>query len=178
MLTKTNTIDVIKMARYSRRTSWRSRPLYNTRVPFEDGFSVGSHNNRMKQIKSEPYVDRKRYLPTNEDGSPRMPKKPYDRPKNKMWTNDNVAAAGVAGVGAAGVVGTAGGIAIDKLNSSIASGIEEGFAGHKAAQESGFGTYDALTESAMAGRWLSRIEASAGRMLPLVEELLDIAIAV
>lgn len=119
------------MARYrKRRITWRDRPLYNPRVPFEDGYSVGVHNNRMKQIKSEPYVARKRYLPTNADGSPRMPSKPYDRPKNKMWTNENVAAAGVLGAGLAAMARTGVGIAVDRMNTSITSAIEEGFAEH------------------------------------------------
>jgi len=37
------------MARYSRRrVTWRDRPLYNTRIPFEDG---GSQFNRLHTIK-------------------------------------------------------------------------------------------------------------------------------
>lgn len=161
------------MARYrKRRITWRDRPLYNPRIPYQDGFSVGAHNNRIKQVKSEPYVSRKRYLPTNADGTPRMPKKPYDRPSNKMWTNETVAAAGTVGVGAAALARTAAGIAIDKMNTSITSAIEEGFAQHAAFNESGIPRFDALTESAMAGKWLTRAEEGLGRMLPLIEELL------
>lgn len=43
------------MPRYrARRIKWRDRPLYNTRVPFNDGFGLASHNRRLKEIKKEP----------------------------------------------------------------------------------------------------------------------------
>tara|TARA_B100001142_G_scaffold83182_1_gene84260 strand:+ start:309 stop:800 length:492 start_codon:yes stop_codon:yes gene_type:complete len=163
------------MPRYrKRRITWRDRPLFNSRVPFDDGFSVGCHNNRMSQINREPYTS-KQHLPKDQT---RMTKKPYDRPKNKIWSNENVAAAGTLGVGAAAMARTAVGIAVDKMNTSVTSAIEEGFAQHAAFNDSGIPTFDALTESAMAGKWLSRIEAGAARMVPLVEELLDVAILV
>lgn len=52
--------NVIKMARYrSRRVVWRDRPLYNTRIPYQDGHN---HLNRLhavkKQAKNELDIDR------------------------------------------------------------------------------------------------------------------------
>jgi hypothetical protein len=50
-------------ARRSRRIRWLDRPLYNTRVPFQDGFGLSAQNHRMKEIKKEPGTNqRKRFL--------------------------------------------------------------------------------------------------------------------
>ena len=67
---------------------------------------------------------------------------------------------------------TAAGIGVDRLNARIGSAIEEGFARHAAIQDSGVYTYDALTESAMIGRYLDSAIATGSRILPLVEDLL------
>lgn len=42
---------VIKMSRYrARRITWRDRPLYNTRIPYQDG---GSQLNRLHAVKKQ-----------------------------------------------------------------------------------------------------------------------------
>jgi len=49
------------MARYrSRRVVWRDRPLYNTRLGFQDNFSVSAHNDRLKTLKKESRISRKK----------------------------------------------------------------------------------------------------------------------
>ena len=71
---------------------------------------------------------------------------------------------------------TGAGIAIDRLNARITQGIEAGFARHAANNEAGLYAYDALTESAMVGRYLDNIAEGAERILPLVEELLPVVL--
>merc|ERR1711934_908698 len=51
----------IKMPRYrTRRVIWRDRPLYNKRIPYQDGFGLAAHSHRLKEIKKEPISRRKK----------------------------------------------------------------------------------------------------------------------
>lgn len=181
--------------RFDRKTGWNRqfkwKPLRRDRwdpfpkdhLPFLDDFSVGAYvakkaqadamrNKRTRDDMVTPTTllgKRRRDIDTAM--KPPGPKRQQTRggAKRSLFTNDNVALMGTAGVGAAGMAYAGIGSAID---SRVAAAVEEGFRVHAAFNESGIPTFDALTESAMAGRYLDRIVAAGERILPFVEDLL------
>lgn len=172
-----------------RRDRWD--PFPKDHLPFIDDFSVGAfvakkaqadrmRNKRTRDdmitpttLKGQYFNDKKR---RNIDSAFKSPPSKRARTRSQtarnLFTNDSVALMGTAGVGVAGMARTAAGIAVDKLDQRIRSGIEEGFRVHAAFNESGIPKFDALTESAMAGRYFDRMIAAGERILPLVEDLL------
>lgn len=54
----------IKMPRYRvRRVIWRDRPLYNKRIPYQDGFGIAANNRSLRDKKKESGTrKRKRFL--------------------------------------------------------------------------------------------------------------------
>ena len=172
-----------------RRDRWD--PFPKDHLPFIDDFSVGAYGVKKAQVdamrnkrkrddlitpttlKGHYFNDKKRRdIDTSRKGpAPKRARTRSGTAKN-LFTNDSVALLGTAGVGAAGMARAGAGIAWDSLNARITAGIEEGFAAHAAANDSGIYTFDALTESAMAGRYLDSAIAAAERMLPFVEDLL------
>jgi len=172
-----------------RRDRWD--PFPKDHLPFIDDFSVGAYVSKKEQadsmrnkrkrddlitpttLKGQYFNDKKR---RDIDSAFKVPPPKRARTRSgtarKLFTNDSVALLGTAGVGAAGMARTGAGIAWDSLNARITAGIEEGFAAHAAANDSGIYTFDALTESAMAGRYFDSMVAAGERILPLVEDLL------
>lgn len=191
--------------RFDRKTGWNRqfkwKPLRRDRwdpfpkdhLPFIDDFSVGAFIAKsVAAANMDPGTKRKRdVMETRKrkfereradiDTARKQPSAKRARTGSNvtrsLFTNDSVATMSAIGAGAAGMAYTGAGIAADRLNARIASGIEEGFAANRAAQETGF-IYDALTESAMAGRYLTNMAEGMGRIVPLVEDLLEIGLLV
>lgn len=190
--------------RFDRKTGWNRQfkwkpvrsdrwdPFPKDHLPFIDDFSVGAFIAKKLQAQSMPNRGTKRnasdmLAPSqgrkrrNEQQTPSgapAPKRPRTggTTTRNLFTNDSVAMMATAGAGAGGMAYTGAGIAIDRLNARVTAGIEEGFARHAAIQDSGVYTYDALTESAMAGRYLDNIVEGMERIVPLVEDLLEIGL--
>ncbi len=186
----------IKMPRrFDRKTGWNRQfkwkplrrgrwdPFPKDHLPFIDDFSVGAFV--AKKAQDAATGKRKRgeqlkvRLPTGRrdiDSAMNSPKRPRTggTATKDLYTNDNVAMMATAAVGAGGMAYTGAGIAMDRLNARVTAAVEEGFARHAAVQESGVYTYDALTESAMTGRYLDNIVEGMERIVPLVEDLLEI----
>lgn len=169
-----------KFGRYGWNRQFKNKPLRRDRwdpfpkdhLPFVDDFSIGAYVAKKAAGGSKRSRTDAFFNDTARKGPP--PKRPRTRgtATRSLFTNDNVALMGTAGALAGRAAYTGAGIAMDRLNARITAGIEEGFARHAAIQNSGAYTYDALTESAMAGRYLENIAEGAERILPLVEELL------
>jgi len=188
--------------RFDRKTGWNRqfkwKPLRRDRwdpfpkdhLPFIDDFSVLSYvtkarqakamnTNRMRDNVTTPTtLLGKRRADINTARKAQNPALTRPRTRSQtgtarnLFTNDAVANLATLGVGAGAMARTAAGIAVDTLDQRIRSGIEEGFRLHAAFNESGIPTFDALTESAMAGSRLDRMIATGERILPLVEDLL------
>lgn len=172
-----------------RRDRWD--PFPKDHLPFIDDFSVGTYGVKKAQVdamrnkrkrddlitpttlKGQYFNDKKRRdIDTARKGPPFKRARTGSGTARNVFTNDSVALLGTAGVGAAGMARAGAGIAWDSLNTRIGAAIEEGFARHAAIQDSGVYTYDVLTESAMAGKYLDSAIAAGERILPLVEDLL------
>ena len=180
--------------RFDRKTGWNRqfkwKPLRRDRwdpfpkdhLPFIDDFSVGSYGLKKKQVEVMVGSKRSRddmLTPTSllgrvdfdtaRKGPPPKRQQTSTRAQRSLFTNDNVAAMGTAGTGVAGMAYAGIGRAVDDR---VRAGIEQGFAQHAAFNESGIPTFDALTESAMTGRYFDSMIAAGERILPLVEDLL------
>jgi len=172
-----------------RRDRWD--PFPKDHLPFIDDFSVLAYGVKKAQadamrnkrtrddlitpttLKGQYFNDKKRRdIDTAKKGPPPKRLRTRSGTARNLFTNDSVALLGTAGVGLAGMAKTGAGIAWDNLNARIGSAIEEGFAQHAAFNESGIPTFDALTESAMVGKYLDSAIGSLERMLPMVEDLL------
>lgn len=180
--------------RFDRKTGWNRqfkwKPLRRDRwdpfpkdhLPFIDDFSVGSFLAKKAQVDS--MSNKRKYddfaTPTTLLGKRRPELSVRKAPpakrqqtrsgaKRVLFTNDNVAMMGTAGAGLAGMAYAGIGRAVDDR---VRAAVEEGFRVHAAFNESGIPTFDALTESAMVGRYLDRAIAAGERILPLVEDLL------
>jgi len=162
-------------------------PFPKDHLPFNDDFSVGNfvYQKAAKATSKRPGSEmdqdwdfyeqkRKRMDDTARKGPPRKRVRTGGTVTRSLFTNDAVATGSVAALAAGAAAYTAGGIAMDRLNSRIAQGIEEGFARHTAIQNSGAYSYDALTESRMAGRYLDSMVEGMERMLPMMEDLLPL----
>jgi len=184
--------------RFDRKTGWNRqfkwKPLRRDRwdpfpkdhLPFIDDFSVGAYV--AKKSQANAMVNKRKFddmttpttllgkrrvdIDTARKGPPPKRARTGSGTARNLFTNDSVALLGTAGVGAAGMARAGAGIAWDRLNTRIGAAIEEGFARHAAIQDSGVYTYDVLTESAMAGKYLDSAIAAGERILPLVEDLL------
>jgi len=189
------TSNFIKMARKFGKYGWnrqfKNKPVRRDRwdpfpkdhLPFIDDFSVGAYGVKKAQVDAMRSKRDRLATPTTLLGKrididtarkgpgPKRARTGSATARN-LFTNESVSLLGTAGLGAAGMARAGAGIAWDRLNARIGSALEEGFARHAAVQNSGVYTYDALTESAMAGRYLNRAIATGERILPLVEDLL------
>lgn len=169
-----------KFGKYGWNRQFKNKPLRRDRwdpfpkdhLPFIDDFSVGAFLAKKAEQGSKRQRIDAFFNDTARKGP--VPKRPKTggTSTRSLFTNDAVALAGTAGALAGRAAYTGAGIAIDRLNARVTQAIEEGFARHAAIQNSGAYTYDALTESAMAGRYLENIAEGAERIVPLVEELL------
>ena len=184
-----------KFGKYGWNRQFKNKPLRRDRwdpfpkdhLPFIDDFSVLAYGAKKQQADAMANK-RKRddiLTPTtllgkrkDIDTARKAPRLELKRPRTRsgtarnLFTNESVALLGTAGAGVGAMAYTAAGIGVDRLNARIGSAIEEGFARHAAIQDSGVYTYDALTESAMIGRYLDSAIATGSRILPLVEDLL------
>lgn len=205
MSTRSHIYPIKMPRRFDRKTGWNRQfkwkpvrsdrwdPFPKDHLPFIDDFSVGAFIAKKAQAQAMPTKGSKRKADdmlkpmsilgkrrnVNDTGTkgpyPKRPRTGGTTSRN-LFTNDNVAMMATAGVGAGGMAYTGAGIAMDRLNARVTAGIEEGFARHAAIQDSGVYTYDALTESAMAGRYLTNIAEGMERIVPLVEDLLEIGL--
>jgi len=167
---------VRKFGKYGWNRQFKNKPLRRDRwdpfpkdhLPFVDDFSIGAF------VAKQAGGGTKRLR--MDDTAKKPPSSKRQRTggtaTRSLFTNENVALAGTAGAIAGRAAYTGAGIAVDRLNARVTQAIEEGFARHAAIQETRAYTYDALTESAMAGRYLQNIAEGAERIIPLVEELL------
>lgn len=179
--------------RFDRKTGWNRqfkwKPLRRDRwdpfpkdhLPFIDDFSVGSYGFKRAQVQAvgEKRTRNDMLTPTSllgrvdfdtaRQGPPSKRQRSGNGAQRSLFTNDNVAMAGTAGAGLAGMAYSGIGAAVD---AKVKAAVEQGFAQHAVATDSGVFTYDTLTESAMTGSYLDRIAEIGETMLPYIEDLL------
>ena len=169
-----------KFGKYGWNRQFKNKPLRRDRwdpfpkdhLPFVDDFSVGAFVAKKAAQGSKRQRPDAFFNDTARKGPPPKRPKTGGTSTRSLFTNDSVALVGTAGALAGRAAYTGAGIALDSLNARITAGIEAGFARHAANNAAGLYEYDALTQAAMAGRYLENIAEGAERIVPLVEELL------
>ena len=173
-----------KFGKYGWNRQFKNKPLRRDRwdlfpkdhLPFVDDFSVGNFVARKAAQGTKRQRTDAFFNDTARKGAPAKRPKTGGTVTRSLFTNDNVALAGTAGALAARAAYTGAGIAVDSLNARITAALEQGFAQHAANNAAGLYNYDALTESSIVGRYLTNAAESLERIVPLVEDLLPLAL--